>query len=234
MDIRRAIKEYKMKKILIIGAGGAIQEKLMKRLERWADMVFCADGGGDIARKMGITISAIIGDFDSISKETYEYYTQKQDAALIKILEQETTDMEKAVMFSLRSSPSSLIILTCVSGSRADHFLHSLGLLIKYGSRTNIRIVDGESIISLKTTSFRENCTVNERISLIPFGSVVKNTGTMGLKYPLQGEDLIPGVKESVSNQSIKEYISVNFDSGTLLLFRDAETVINSEIIGDK
>ena len=102
--------------------------------------------------------------------------------------------------------------------------------MFKYRHKAPIRIIDGENIIALKTASFRDNCLIGERISLIPYSAEVTNVATVGLKYPLQGETLRPGLRESISNEAAREAISVNFNSGALLFFRNAEIVLSGEI----
>ena len=221
-----------MKKILIIGAGAPANPSLMRKLEIWANAIICADAGADTARRLDMYPVAVIGDFDSISKETLNYYNKREEISLINILEQETTDMEKAIVFTMGSGKIEDIIIAGAGGSRSDHFLHTVGLMYKYRNKTSIRIIDTESIISLKQSSFRESCRVGERISLIPYGGDVTNVGTIGLKFPIQGQNLSPGEFESISNQAASESISVNFDSGNLLFYRNAETVISNEIRG--
>lgn len=219
-----------MKRILIIGGGAPANPTIMRKLDVWANIIICADAGADTARRLDLYPIAVIGDFDSISKETLNYYNKQEGISLINIREQETTDMEKAIVFTLSSGKAGDIIIAGAGGSRSDHFLHTLGLMYKYRNRARIRIIDGENMISLKQSSFREGCRVGERISLIPFGGEVANVGTIGLKYPIQGQDLSPGKFESISNEATRESISVNYDSGNLLFFREAGTALSSEI----
>ena len=202
----------------------AVKTNLLRRLATWSDRVICADQGAEAARKAEVKPSAIIGDFDSISRNTMAYYNRIKDVTLINIQEQETTDLEKAVKLALNLRATSITI-TCAGGRRSDHFLHALGLLIKYESKALMRIVDDYDVISLKTKPFREKCQMGERISLIPFSGAVKNVTTIGLKYPLMSEDLIPGRRESISNVASRDYYRVDFDSGMMLVFKSPETL---------
>ena len=211
-------------RILIIGGGMAVKTNLLRRLASWADQVICADQGAEAARIAEVEPSAIIGDFDSISRNTLAFYDKKKDVTLINIQEQETTDLEKAVKLALSLRATSITI-TCAGGRRCDHFLHTLGLLIKYEAKALMRIVDDYDVISLKTKPFREKCQMGQRISLIPFSGAVKNVTTIGLKYPLMGEDLVPGQRESISNVASRDYYGVDFDSGMMLVFKSPETL---------
>lgn len=207
-------------RILIIGGGNAVSQQLFRKLCSWAEQVICADAGAEIARQNNFTPTAVVGDFDSISRNTLAYFERKEDVALINIQEQDTTDMEKSIKLALNLGASH-ITLTCVGGKRNDHFMHTLGLMLKFDSKAAFKIVDDDDIIYLKTQSFREKCMVGERVSLIPYGGIVKNVSTSGLKYQLINEDLTPGVRESISNLTIRDIFSVNFTSGTILLFKN-------------
>ncbi|MBC8277146.1 MAG: thiamine diphosphokinase [FCB group bacterium] len=219
-----------MKKILIIGAGAPADVIVLRKLQQWADTIICADGGADAAKKAGILPHVVIGDFDSISSENLDYYNQNKDVTLVNIREQETTDMEKAIIFTLSIGSIADIIIIGAGGSRTDHFLHTIGLMFKYRDKARIRIIEGENFISLKTKSFRDKCRIGETISLIPYGGQVNNVGTVGLKFPVQGENFIPGLKESISNQASQDNISVNFDGGNLLYYRNAVIGLDFEL----
>ena len=199
-------------------------------MQKWADTIICADAGADVAKKVGILPQVVIGDFDSISRVNLEFYNRNKDVTLVNIREQETTDMEKAIVFTLSTGRIADIIIIGAGGSRTDHFLHTIGLMFKYRNKARIRIIEGENLITLKTKSFRDKCKVGETVSLIPYGGQVNNTGAIGLKFPVQGENLIPGIKESISNQASRESISVNFDSGNLLYYRNAAIGLSFEL----
>ena len=220
-----------MKKVLIIGAGAPADISLLKKLRSWADNIICADAGADAAKKAGILPDVVIGDFDSISRQALDFYNRNSEVTLVNIREQDTTDMEKAITFTLSSGRIAEIIIIGAGGSRSDHFFHTVGLMFKYRNKALIRLIDGENIISVKTKSFRDKCRVGERVSLIPYGGKVTNAGTIGLKFPLQGENMIPGIRESISNRASRETISVNFDDGTLLYYRNAAAGLNLEFL---
>lgn len=219
-----------MKKVLIIGAGAPADVIVLKKILSWADTIICADGGADAAKKAGILPQAVIGDFDSISKENLDFYNRNKDVTLVNIREQETTDMEKAIVYTLSTVRIADIILIGAGGSRTDHFLHTIGLMFKYRNKARIRIIEGENLITLKTKSFRDKCEVGETVSLIPYGGQVNNIGTIGLKFPVQGENFVPGIKESISNQASLESISINFDGGNLLYYRNAVIGLSFEL----
>jgi thiamine pyrophosphokinase len=208
-------------KILIISGSAHVSAKTLKKLARWADKIICADSGGETARNEGIAPDAIIGDFDSISPDTLDYFRNMGGTELINLKEQESTDIEKAINLALQWGTREIRI-TGVSGRRNDHFLHTLGLLLRFKDQAEIILVDDDDIISLKCESFSETCHPGERVSLIPWGGTMHQVSTTGLKYPLIEENLIPGYRESISNETTGDDFQVRFKGGMIMLFREA------------
>ena len=212
-------------KILIIAAGTPISLGLLKLLVQRADRCICADSGAEIFRKAGLIPDGIIGDFDSVSPETLRHYRETGKVEIIRLEEQETTDLEKALNLALKWGGKAITI-SCISGGRGDHFLNALGLLIKYKDDAAITIVDDYNTIKLRCSPFTENCRPGERISIIPWGvSRVEDVVTEGLEYPLNHEDLISGLRESISNRTSGNSFTVDFKSGILLLFRSIDSL---------
>jgi thiamine pyrophosphokinase len=209
---------------LIIGSGNPITDSLLKRLSNKCDLVIAADAGAELAFSHNLKIDAVVGDLDSISTQTWAFYRDKSEVEMVQIPEQDSTDLEKAINFALTKGAREAII-TAVSGSRNDHFLHSLGLLFKYASRIALTIADDTDIITLHTASFVKNCRIGERISLIPFGGTVRGVSSQGLRYSLKGVDLIPGIRESVSNETVARTFQVTWEAGELLLFRNTDSL---------
>ena len=206
-------------KYLIIAGGEAVQPDLLLRLSKQADRIICADSGAEIARRNNIVPNAIIGDFDSLSEGTITYFKRNEMMEVIEAYEQENTDLEKALILCL-SRDAAEIIITCATGLRNDHLLHNIGLLMKYQDRAELSIIDDTDKLQIKSESFEMECSPGERISLIPWGGIVKNVTTKGLSYPIYGDDLIPGRFESISNEAEGDSFSVNFDSGIIVLIR--------------
>ncbi|MBC8203932.1 thiamine diphosphokinase [bacterium] len=216
-----------MMRALIIAGGAPISSALLNRLIQMCDMVICADSGAELARKEGVNPQFIIGDLDSISDDTLEFYQENDDTAIIRVPEQETTDLEKAVNLAL-SNNAGEIIITAAGGSRTDHYLYTIGLLHKFRGRAKMMIIDDFDCIELRCESFELNCNIGDRNSLIPWNGKVFNVITEGLQYPLENEDLIPGERESISNRAVSVRISVVFDEGELLLIRESSSVLRN------
>lgn len=104
-----------------------------KVLRRWTDAspyIVCCDGAAAKADAAGIEPSAIIGDGDSISPETLGKYTDR----FIRVGEQETNDLTKAVRFLAAKGLRNIVILGA-TGRREDHTLGNISLLAYYRER---------------------------------------------------------------------------------------------------
>lgn len=213
---------------LILAGGSPVKPALLKKLCRRADRVICADSGAEAARKSGLSPNAVVGDLDSVSEETLHFF-RLNGIEIIEISEQESTDLEKAVNLALKWGASDITI-TGITGQRSDHFLHALGLLIKYREAASMRIVDDSDVIRLLWEPVECECAPGERISLLPWGTrTVERVTTIGLEFPLRGENMTAGGLESISNRTTGDRFRIDFDSGMLLMIRPVSAVLGDE-----
>lgn len=71
---------------------------MLARLLNGAELVICADGAANLAINKNIIPNAIVGDFDSITTNTKNFYTSKS-VQFIHDLNQDTTDLEKCLAY---------------------------------------------------------------------------------------------------------------------------------------
>ena len=90
----------------------------------FAPGLVAADGGADHLLSAGLQPQAVIGDMDSISGAAAAAFA----AVLHKVIEQETTDFDKA----LRHIAAPLAIAVGVTGGRFDHELAVLHSLLRH------------------------------------------------------------------------------------------------------
>ena len=214
--------EKVMSEALIIAGGAPVSTELLDKLLDTEDLIICADSGAEIARKEWIIPDYIVGDFDSVKPKILDYFRRTDEVEIIHIADQETTDLEKAINLALKCK-ADIIRITAAGGSRADHFLHNIGLLFKYGRKAEMFIVDDENCLEFKRASFTADCSPRERVSLLAWNGVVRGVTTSGLRYPLNSENLVPGERESISNETTGYEFSVSFASGELLLIRPTQ-----------
>jgi len=206
-------------KALLIANGALPRAAILKKLAISADLIVCADGGANSARRLSIKPDVILGDFDSIKATTRKYF---RAVPQVFMPDQESTDLEKGIKFCIGMKIRSLDIVGA-TGSRADHSTGSLGCFKKFAGKIRIKLIEPEGEIRLLKNGIRLKAFKGEKISLIPLGRCSGIT-TKNLRYPLKNDFLELGIREGISNEATASEISVSFKSGTLLLYRFRHT----------
>ena len=99
-------------------------------MHRWIDrapLVVCLDGAANRLFQLGYKPHLIIGDGDSIQPGLTERY----GVEFLKVDEQETNDLSKAVRYLHRRGCRQLMMLG-ITGRRDDHTLGNISLLVYY------------------------------------------------------------------------------------------------------
>jgi thiamine pyrophosphokinase len=179
--------------------------------------LFCADGGANTAYKMGLLPNYIVGDFDSISKETLEHF--KKDCKIIHITRQDNTDVEKCIKLAIKLKYQEAILLGA-TGDRLDHSFCNIGILLKFRDKINLKLLHHNSIMDTAENKIMLHTVTNEIISIYGISRKTIITST-GLKYPLSKTSLPFGEKESTSNVANSDKVELLIKNGVILIVRD-------------
>lgn len=204
----------KQKHALVICNGEMPSQKLIAPFLKTKPYIVCADGGANKARPFGIIPHVIIGDLDSITQKTRQYYSS---VPVMQNTNQYNTDLEKALDHLLERKIASATIIGA-TGDRPDHTMSNFSILMKYHRRLALRFFDERCTVEVIRSSVRFRTTAGQQISLVPMGTCTGIT-TAGLKYPLKNESLELGVREGLSNEAVGTAVSVSVKKGSLLLF---------------
>ncbi len=180
-----------------------------------AQIVICADGGADQARKLGITPDIILGDFDSISRTTKKLFRRVPQ---IFLEDQNSTDLEKGLDFCIHRHIAAADIVGA-TGDRIDHTTGCIGALKKYGKRIEIMAFDAVGTLQPVVHALHLRTSVGEKISLIPVDRCSGIT-TTNLRYPLEDDRLALGIREGTSNEATAKRVTIRVRRGTLLCYR--------------
>jgi len=211
-----------MKKCIIIANGKPPRKNLIEFLKKKNySTIICADGGADSAKKMGIIPDYIIGDLDSINKETLKYFGNKTH--IVKINRQNDTDVEKCLKFAIKKKISEAI-LTGVTGDRLDHTFCNLGIVLKFFGKIDLKIIAEKSVLIACTGEQYFPAGPGEIFSIYGFSTGTKITSS-GLKYPLKNISLPFGEKESTSNIAIAKTVFLKIKNGLIFVIRDFNTM---------
>lgn len=207
-----------MKKCIIIANGKSPTKKVVDYfVNKGFSAIICADGGANSAKKFGIIPNFIIGDLDSISLSTLNYFKNK--STIIQIKRQNDTDVEKCLKFAIKKGFKEAILLG-VTGDRLDHTICNLGIVIKFFNRIKILLAAESSFLTPinKMTTFKSK--IGETISIYGFDKKTKITSS-GLKYKLHNTMLPFGIKESTSNVTVSNIVELNVKGGIVFIIRD-------------
>jgi thiamine pyrophosphokinase len=203
-----------MKRALILANGKPPSKRLFQKFLASADWFICADGGANTAARFGSPPDLIIGDLDSIEKETLTIFS---NVDMKKIKDQNSTDLEKALTAAIRKKYNEIIVLGA-TGRRLDHAIGNLSALVKFSYKAHITFIDdmGEFVAANHLKEF--NLPIGTIISLLPL-SRCSGIETKGLKWNLKNESLELGIRESTSNVIVSSPVNIKVRKGSLIIF---------------
>ncbi|MCQ3931515.1 MAG: thiamine diphosphokinase [Chloroflexi bacterium] len=209
------------KKAIVVANGTPQMGQAVRNVvEHAADaLIICADGGADVALKMGLRPYIIVGDMDSIDPNTLDTL-ESAGAELLRFPpDKDETDLELALLEATEHGASDIFILAAM-GARIDHTLSNLYLLtLPAMQNRKVRLVDNnQSVWVIQPGTHPLSGAIGDTVSLLPFQGDAQGITTYGLQYPLSDETLYLGPARGVSNVIISPEASVTFKSGTLLI----------------
>jgi thiamine pyrophosphokinase len=103
-------------------------------------------------------------------------------------------------------------------GGRLDHFLANALLLASPSfADLDIEALVGEALVTVIHRKATLSGAPGDLCSLLAVGGPARGVRTDGLRFPLDGEDLLPGSTRGVSNEFIEPVATVSLDHGALL-----------------
>ncbi len=201
---------------LIIANGAECSHELLGQLLEWSPFVVVLDSAMERVTKLDLKVDVLLGDFDA-NFDAEKYKELQFPLEIIKVINQEKTDLEKALDFLIsRKFPA--VNVVWATGKRADHTFNNIATIAKYGHLIKIVIIDDHSKIYLLQQKFEKWFVKNSIISLIPIGTVT-GISTQNLKYPLHNETLQIGGKSGTSNSAENDgIVKITHQNGNLIL----------------
>jgi thiamine pyrophosphokinase len=207
------------KALIVLNGKFNLSEEELKEISKNKDIkqIIAVDGGTEVLKKHCLIPDCIIGDLDSISDDTLNYFKDKGVKINKYPAEKDETDSELAVNYCKKNNLEELII-TGALGGRIDQELANLNLLeyIKL-KKMNAKIIDKNIEISIIDKEKRFIDKKQYRLSLIPQTSVVKNTSISGCKYNLNNKDLFRHKTRGISNLIVEKRAEVSIEKGLLI-----------------
>jgi thiamine pyrophosphokinase len=204
--------------IVIVGGGGPPSGGGAQELAtEAASAVIAADSGLEAALKLGLDVTAVVGDMDSVDPATLAEATVAGVPVERHPEAKDATDLALALDAALARDPERIVVVTG-AGDRLDHTLSLAQLLAS--PRTAGVDVDawiGNAHLSVIRDVGVLRGAPGDLVSLVPLNGPALGVVTDGLLYPLHSEDLPVGSTRGVSNELAVPEASVRLRSGVLV-----------------
>lgn len=207
-------------KILIVSGGAPPSYELIKEELKDSSFLICADSGGECLYKYNIIPNFLMGDFDSISLEALEFFRAQEKCTIDTYpKDKDFTDTELVLNKAAQLGASEIVFLGC-TGTRMDHFMGNVGMLLKC-LKLNIKayIKDNNNIIEITDKPISIKKEKGTTFSLQAYCDKVKDLNIRGAKFELENYDLTLGDPRTVSNEFLNNDVHIDFKSGILLIF---------------
>ncbi len=206
-------------KALIVAAGEAPSENLLRKRAGQADLKIAVDGGVAAFKSADVMPDLIVGDMDSADEELLTYFAGKGSGRISLECEKDDTDTFVALEAAVKKGAADVLILGALGG-RADHLLSNI-MLLKWALQKGVRVVleDDLQTIEACAGSFEIVGEAGQTVSILPADASVTVTAT-GLQYPLDNLVLTNDRPRGVSNVLQCEKAAVHV-SGPVLIIKN-------------
>ncbi|MBM6996399.1 thiamine diphosphokinase [Paenibacillus sp. DXFW5] len=208
---------------VLIFAGGRLDPGMLREV-RPNDFLIGADRGALFLVEHGMKPDLAVGDFDSVSEEELERIrTYSIELLACDPVDKDLTDTELAFDHAVRRNPAE-IVLTGVIGTRLDHTLANLHMLLRAAEQgITCAIWDEYNYITLCGSFSQVEDRGYSYVSLLPLTPVVTGITLDGFMYPLHNATLRIGQSLAVSNQLVASTGTVHVGEGWLLIIQSRD-----------
>ncbi len=184
--------------------------------------IIAADGGAEFLRSQNVIPDILIGDFDSTTEDTLQFFQSKAKQIRFPVMK-DKTDSELAVDYCVEEGFDQIVMVNAVNG-QLEHSLANIFLIEKYVQK-GIKLYFINKTREIFTLHGKEEITLKSKpgssYSLIPLSKKVYVEFIKGFQYPLEQKVLDRSSSRGVSNRALEREVSVNISAGTLLLIRE-------------
>lgn len=192
---------------------------LFHRLWKTAKFHICADGAANRLRSLNQQANVsyvpnlIIGDLDSITEATREYY---ESVRTVQIIDQDRNDLDKALE---AAKDFARVIVFGAFGGRFDQQMASLQALYCYPDRqiflyndTSMAVLvhAGQTSIYVALEPTDDGVSEGPTCGLIPLGQPARSMTTTGLQWNLNQQSSQFGGLVSTSNEIIDKVVMID------------------------
>ncbi|MDD3853804.1 MAG: thiamine diphosphokinase [Syntrophomonadaceae bacterium] len=184
-----------------------------------SDLIICADGGADVLYEMELIPHVIIGDMDSISPESLQYFSRMEVQVLKYPRNKDFTDTQLAIAYAEQQGAEEVIFLGTL-GKRLDHTLSNLFSsmdMVRKGKK--ITHYSPECIVYVFSGELEITGNIGEIISVMALTDVCQGVYETGVAYPLEDVQFEIDKPYAVSNHLIADQATIKVREGILAVF---------------
>lgn len=192
--------------VLILGMAKHIPDSLKSM-----DMIG-VDHGALLCVQNHVKMVGAIGDFDSVSKQEYEWISSESEVVRLPEKKNET-DTEAAISYALEKGYKTIYVYGGFGG-RMDHEIANLSLLIHRD--LPLILMDDQNrirVLHQGTYKIKKEYTY---LSFIPLKESV--ISEQGVAYPLEKRKLYKRDIYAISNEIVEDYADIMIHEGSVLM----------------
>ena len=210
-----------MKRAVILSGGTIAGADLVGKYLTDADII-CVDAGANFALDQELDISLALGDFDSIKNENYRNLIENKVAMKSFNADKDMTDMELAIEYASKKGYTDCYLFGA-TGTRLDHTLANINLLIKYSKFFDkLVIIDDNNTISLADSSISKEHKITGgkgyNLSLIK-ADFSPTISLKGVKWPLINHKIERASSLTISNKILEKEAVLSIEGGSCFVF---------------
>ncbi|KPU28264.1 thiamine pyrophosphokinase [Caloranaerobacter sp. TR13] len=210
-------------KALIVSSGNIENLNIIKRVCEDVDLVVCADGGADLVVKADRIPDIVIGDLDSIDKDTLKRLKEYKVKFIEFPTKKDKTDTELAIDYVIEESFNE-IVLVGVTGTRLDHTLANIFLLYSLLQKgVKATIIDDHNEIFITNDELVLYKDEKKYVSIIPFNGDLLGVTLKGFEYETEKENIKFSSTLGISNTLVSDKGIIKVEEGVCLVIKSID-----------
>lgn len=212
----------------IIAVNGKINDYAeLAKVLRPDDYLIGADGGTLHLLAMDRQPNVVVGDLDSLSRDTVDSLVADGVSVERHKPEKDQTDLELALEHALEDGADEIVLVGALGG-RLDQTLANLLIVAQRDWPVPVRVVEGDQVAEVLRGpgQLALHGPAGSTVSAIPLSAAVTGITYTGLEYPLNDAMLRFGSTRGVSNVLAASPASIRIDSGILLVIHSLQATV--------
>ena len=206
----------------LVVAGGQRPHRALVDALPHHHLVVAADSGLDHARELGLRVTHVIGDMDSV--DPLSLAEAEREGAVVQRVphDKDQVDTELAILFA-RTLGATAITLITAGGGRLDHQLGVLSALTHpllngcevhaLWDQARVRVLHGPESATITGEP-------NTLVGIVAMNGPARGITTTGLRWALTEEDLESHSTRGVSNELIANEATIEVRAGHLFIIQ--------------